>query len=142
MVLNWQTGWLLGWLAVWSAADIRKREISCAQLFFVLGIGVIWQGVLGQLIGWDTAGGLIVGGLAWGFGCLSSGRFGKGDGLVILCLGLYLGAGITLSVLLLSLLLSSVAAGYLLIFKKKPRQFAIPFVPFLMAGFLTGLVFL
>ena len=138
MEWNWRTGWLLGWLMVWTASDIRRREICCWQVLVVLISGTVWQAGTHRLFIWDTAGGLLAGCAVWGFSCLSDGRFGRGDALVFLCLGLYLGLGVSLSVLTISLLLSSVSAAYLIVVKRKPRHWTIPFIPFLLAGYVVS----
>lgn len=77
-----------------------------------------------------------MGGLFCLFARLSAGRFGEGDALVILCLGLYLGLWESLAVVTGALFLSSAAALYLLLVRKKPSRTAIPFLPFLTVSFL------
>ena len=126
--------WFLTWVAVWAAVDLRKREIGALSLWLVLLGGAIWQLATEQLFRWDTAGGILIGGIFWMFSCLSGERMGKGDALVILCIGLYLGLRAVLAVLLISFLFSSVWACYLLLIKRNTRRYAMPFVPFLAAA--------
>ena len=85
---------------------------------------------------WETAGGLAAGSLFWLFSRLSDGQLGEGDALVIVCLGLYLGLWKSLTVVLAALFLSSGVALYLFLFRRKPSRTAMPFLPFLAAGFL------
>ena len=131
---------LLFWLAVWTVQDIRKREISVWQIAAAAVMALLWRQMDGDLIGWDTAGVMVLGSLGLGLGFVSKGRFGTGDGAVILCMGLYLGTYISLSALVLALLLTVPAALYLLVCRGGSRDTAIPFVPFLLAG--AGMVLL
>lgn len=130
-----QAVWLLGWLAIWALEDIRKRSVSLKQILLVLILGVFWQLWREEFLTWVTVGGLVSGGLFWIFARLSAG-LGEGDALIIVCLGLYMGMWESLAVVLAALFLSSAAALYLLLAKKKPSRTAIPFLPYLAAGFL------
>lgn len=136
MEWNVQLAWLSLWLTVWTISDIKRRAVRLWQTLLVLGVGILWQWTAGQLITWNVAGGMLIGGLAWGFSCLSAERLGKGDALVLLCMGVYLGFAALLAVLMQALLLASAVAVYLLLIRKKTAQSAIPFVPFLAVGFM------
>lgn len=136
---DWSQMWLLSWMLVWAGSDIRHRAVRLEPVVLVLICGLVWQAVNGRLFVWDTAGGILMGAAAWAFSCLTEGRLGKGDALVILCLGLYMGLAVSLAVLMLSLVLSSAAALYLLAIRKKPAGTAIPFIPFLTGGFIIFL---
>lgn len=136
MEWNVQLAWLSLWLTVWTISDIKRRTVRLWQTLLVLGVGILWQWTAGQLITWNVAGGMLIGGLAWGFSCLSAERLGKGDALVLLCMGVYLGFAALLAVLMQALLLASAVAVYLLLIRKKTAQSAIPFVPFLAVGFM------
>lgn len=59
-----------------------------------------------------------------------------GDALLMLVLGIYLGLEAALDVLLLALFLAAVWAGILLFVGKKGRNYAFPFVPFLLIGYM------
>lgn len=122
------------WMAVWAVMDLRKREISVLSLWLALLGGAGWQLAAEKLFQWDTAGGILLGGAFWIFCCLSGEQMGKGDALVILCMGLHMGVRATLVILFFSFLLSSIWACYLLLIKRKTKRYAMPFVPFLAAA--------
>jgi leader peptidase (prepilin peptidase)/N-methyltransferase len=61
---------------------------------------------------------------------------GMGDGVMMLVLGIYLGVRKVLDLFFLSLFLSSIWAGFLLLVKKKRRDWEFPFVPFLFLGYV------
>lgn len=102
MEWNVQLAWLSLWLTVWTISDIKRRAVRLWQTLLVLGVGILWQWTAGQLITWNVAGGMLIGGLAWGFSCLSAERLGKGDA-VLLCMGVYLGFAALLAVLMQAL---------------------------------------
>lgn len=126
--------WFLIWMAVWAVADLRERKIGIFSVCLVLLSGIGWQLAAGELLRWDTALGLLIGGIVWIFCCLSGEQMGKGDALVIVCIGLYLDLRAVLTVLCLSFLLASGWACYLLLAKRKSKGYAMPFVPFLAAA--------
>ncbi|MCI8401812.1 MAG: hypothetical protein HFI38_06935 [Lachnospiraceae bacterium] len=133
---DWQTGFVFLCLLLWSVEDMRSQRILLGPVLAVIAGGIAGRIGSGSLLMWDTLAGAAAGILFWGFSCLTGERMGKGDALVILCLGLYLGFRVTLAVLLFALLLSSCAALYLLLVKKKAAQTAIPFIPFLTGGLI------
>ena len=72
---------------------------------------------------------------------LSKGGIGVGDGIVVLISGIYLGVQENCFLLLLALLVSSLYSGILWIVKKVDRKQKIPFIPFLLVGYIMRLVF-
>ena len=128
--------WLLAWLLLWAAWDLRYRVICLWQGLLVLATGVVWQWWQGQLFTGTTGGGILLGMAAWGFSLLSKEQLGKGDAMVILCLGLYLGFSWSLSVLLWGLLAASAVSLWLICFKKRSSRETIPFIPFLTVGYV------
>jgi len=128
--------WLVVWLVLWTWWDLRYRVICRWQGILVLAAGLLWQGIGGHLFTASVLGGLILGVVAMGFSWVTEDRFGRGDAMVILCLGLYLGFGNSLSVLMWGLLVASIVSLYLLWVRKKSKKYTIPFIPCLMAGYL------
>ena len=84
----------------------------------------------------------IVGGIAIGlamlaFSIISKEKLGKGDAYVILISGLYLGFVDLLSLLWISFVYATIA-GIIIIRKyDNSTSHEIPFIPFLLAGYLT-----
>lgn len=128
--------WLVLWMLLWTWWDLQYRVICRWQGLLVVAAGVLWQGIDGQLFTASVLGGLALGAFAWGFSWVSEDRFGRGDAMVILCLGLYLGFGSSLSVMMWGLLIASVLSLYLLWVRKRTKDQSIPFIPCLMAGYL------
>ncbi len=142
MTLDLKTVWLLGWLAVWTYEDIKNRLLNGWQILAVIICGVLWQLYGHCLFTWSTAGGILTGAAAWGVSLLTHGALGRGDALVFACLGLYMGVESCISILLIALVYSAVASLYLLVLKKKSRRYELPFIPFVLTGYVTGLILL
>ena len=117
--------------------DIRKKEICVPVLSFLAG-GILWQIRQGLL--WPA------GIISMGIGVfiilialISGGMVGFGDGLLILTMGSVLGAGELAGILCGALLLCGIYSGIEYLMLKKSRSEEIPFVPFLLIGYLGGI---
>ena len=112
--------------------DIRKKEICLPVLFIFLAGGILWrirQGLISMGIGVFII--LIA--------LISGGMVGFGDGLLILTMGSVLGAGELAGILCGALLLCGIYSGIEYLMLKKSRSEEIPFVPFLLIGYLGGI---
>ena len=69
---------------------------------------------------------------------LTGGEIGAGDGLLIIAMGSVMTAGELIGILFAALLLCGIYSGIQLLVLKKQRDIEIPFVPFLLAGYLGG----
>lgn len=65
---------------------------------------------------------------------------GIGDGLTLVVSGIYLGFAENIELLMTALLLAGSAALFLIIIKKKERRYQMPFIPFLLVGYLFVLL--
>ena len=71
---------------------------------------------------------------------ITKGALGMGDCLVLLALGTVMDMGDFFLMLLGAVFSSAVYAGILLVILKKNRNTEIPFVPFLLMGYLGGVI--
>lgn len=124
------TGCLLLADAVW---DIRKREILLLPTLLVLAGGVI-RGIAAASHSelWILA--LLPGAVLLLLSLATSGKVGFGDGLAVCAAGIWCGFEQILLALFFALLLVPAAAGVLFLRKRRPKE--LPFLPFLLAGFL------
>ena len=122
------------YLMINTVLDIRKREISIklSGIFGIIGILIVGMN-------FERVMGVVLGLLTLGVARLVK-DFGMGDGVVILILGLLLGLIHTLNILLIASILASGIGLFLLIIKKKTVKYELPFVPFLLVGFLVGVL--
>ena len=119
--------------------DIRKREICLPVLCLFLTGGILWRIKVGTVYPEGLAS-MGIGSLAAVISALSRGKVGIGDGLLILAMGSLLDVGELLEMLCLALLLCGIYAGFQLCVFKKKRDTEIPFAPFLMLGYLGGIL--
>ena len=76
--------------------------------------------------------------LASGFA--SRGAIGVGDGCILLALGTLLDTEIYIQMLCIGFFLAAFWSGILLVIRKKSRDTEIPLMPFLLAGYIGGVL--
>lgn len=125
-------------LAVNSWIDIKKREISLVSVgcLAVLGTAANLIQQVDMSERWISLG---IGCMGLAFSICSRGSFGMGDAWMLLAVGLSVEEEIFLEMLCLGMLLAAAFASCLLIFTKKNRRWAFPFLPFLLIGYVGGL---
>lgn len=131
---------LLGTLAITAYRDCKEKSIYL-YLPIVAGVmGVILhtffleRGVADMLWGAGIGGCVIL--LAW----ISKESIGVGDGIMLMVSGIYLGFWENLELLFTALLLVGVTALFLMVVKKKRRDYRVPFLPFLLVAYLFQLI--
>lgn len=133
-------GGLLVYLLFAAGKDIRTRKVSTR-----LAQGAVWAAVLlwiffrpMGLAEWVF--GLLPGLFVLLVGCISGEAIGYGDGIVTLVCGLFLGFWGCLQVLVFGLFFSGPVSLYLICSGRAHRKSRIPFVPFLVLGYIGWLV--
>ncbi len=129
---------LLAW-NTWQ--DCRKKEIVPVSLWIFLAAGLVTNGVYAYQTPASFVGGILTGGGLLLLSCLSRGAIGRGDGYLLCVAGVYLGIAGTLSLLLGAFFLCAIWSLLLLVIKKAGKKTEIPFVPFLLAAYVGGLLF-
>lgn len=131
---------ILAFLGINSWKDIRKREVSLLTIgiFAVMGmIHAFWNGT----ICWEWLGAVGLGTMLLALSVVSKGAVAMGDGLVLAALGTVLTFGELLGAFMLGLLCCSVWGIILLMLPRTGRKTEIPFVPFLLLGYIGGLIY-
>lgn len=118
----------------WS--DIKIKEISVVFLMVFGGIGVLVLVCFRQIAWTEALAGIGLGIGMIGISKITKGGIGMGDGGVLCVMGLYIGFWSVLEIFFLGLILAALVSTYLIVIKKVRRKTQIPFVPFLMVGFL------
>ena len=126
---------IMSFLGINSWIDIQKKQISLVSVGFFMAVGILYECVV-QNKNPDVFWGLLPGAVLLGVSKLSREALRMGDALLMLVLGIYLGLEAALDVLLLALFLAAVWAGILIVVGKKGRNYAFPFVPFLLIGYV------
>lgn len=128
-------------LVLGSAQDIRRKAIS--KRFLLLGyalllcVAMLTEGFLWK----ERLFGVLPGLLLLLCARLTREQIGYGDGLLIFIGGCVLGLHSILGQLSVAMLLSAVAALWLLVFRRRSRTYRLAFCPFLLLGSLSGFLF-
>ena len=119
--------------------DIRKREISIpVTLLFGLA-GVVYSVRTGRTMT-DYLIPLGIGILILGGSVLTRGQVGMGDGWMLLALGCMLRMECYIQMACIGMLLAAAYSGVLMLVFRKNRKTEIPLVPFLLLGYVGGMI--
>lgn len=128
------------YLFLLSLIDIKKRKIPIWGL--IIGVAM---SVLFQCITRDKDFILIVSGAMTGIifivvSRVTNEKFGYGDSILILALGIFLGFWNILYLLFIAFLLAAVYSIFLLSVYHRGKKESFPFVPFLAMGYVGGMM--
>ena len=126
-------------LAMNSWLDIRRREISLLLTVVYAGCGIIYSILQGRKIQ-DVLIPAGVGILFLAAGLISRGAIGAGDCWILLALGALLDTETYIRMLCIGFFLAAFWSGILLVIRRKSRKTEIPLVPFLLAGYIGGIL--
>lgn len=126
-------------LAMNSWLDIRRREISLLLTMVYAGCGIICSILQGRKIQ-DVLIPAGIGILFLAAGLISRGAIGAGDCWILLALGALLDTEIYIRMLCIGFFLAAFWSGILLVIRRKSRKTEIPLVPFLLAGYIGGIL--
>lgn len=126
-------------LAMNSWLDIRRREISLLLTVVYAGCGIIYSILQGRKIQ-DVLIPAGIGILFLAAGLISRGAIGAGDCWILLTLGALLDTETYIRMLCIGFFLAAFWSGILLVIRRKSRKTEIPLVPFLLAGYIGGIL--
>lgn len=126
-------------LAMNSWLDIRRREISLFLTVVYAGCGIICSILQGRKIQ-DVLIPAGIGILFLAAGLISRGAIGAGDCWILLALGALLDTETYIRMLCIGFFLAAFWSGILLVIRRKSRKTEIPLVPFLLAGYIGGIL--
>ncbi len=118
-------------LAMLSLEDIREKRISVNRVMIGALAAVIYQFTAGQASGIAIIGSLMPGIVLLLLSVMTKESIGKGDGIVVMVLGLWIGGWMTFLAVCLAVWAAGIFATVCLIRKKREL---IPFVPCLLMG--------
>ena len=120
--------------------DLQKHKVSMITVIIAGILGAIFQFGIIQENGLKIIGGILIGIVLLSLAKITREKIGYGDGWIFVVTGIYLGFLSNMYLLLLSLFLASWASICLLAFKKVNKKTELPFVPFILPGYLLLLV--
>ena len=126
-------------LAMNSWLDIRRREISLLLTVVYAGCGIIYSILQGRKIQ-DVLIPAGIGILFLAAGLISRGAIGAGDCWILLALGALLDTETYIRMLCIGFFLAAFWSGILLVIRRKSRKTEITLVPFLLAGYIGGIM--
>lgn len=117
--------------------DIRTRQVQLLEIIVFAVIGIIFNlydrtNSLASIIG-----GVLIGVAVLLFSILTNEKIGKGDAYIIMVTGLYLGFMNTLVLLWISSIFAAVIGMIVLRKYDNSMQKELPFVPFLLLGYIS-----
>lgn len=126
-------------LSVNSLMDIRTKRIS---LFFTCIYGLLGLGyhIYSKCVSYEMLFALIPGILCLILAGISREQIGYGDGAVLLAMGCNLSADDMFLCCFLAIIFAGAVALFLIGICHKKRNYEIPFVPFLLMGYLCTLL--
>ena len=117
--------------------DIRTKQIKLLQVIVFGIIGIALEIIYKHHSWMSIIGGFCVGAVILAFSIFSKEKIGKGDALIVMVTGLYLGFIDTLSLLWISSIYASVAGLFMIRKYDNFLEHEMPFIPFLLAGYIT-----
>ncbi len=120
-------------LATWD--DVRSKKVRVIEIIIFGIVGLIIDFSIRPYSFLSILGGVMVGLMVYLFSVLTKEKIGKGDALVVIVTGLYLGFQNTLLLVWLSTILAAVIGSIIIRKNNVNTDFEIPFVPFLLMGY-------
>lgn len=130
---------LLMFLGAASLIDYKKRELPLVYISAGFVAGLVFQCIIGNLKVAEIILGSMVGVVVIGVSKLTREAVGMGDGCMLIATGAFLGLIDNLILLMGALILAGVFSAGLLIIKKRGNKYEIPFVPFMLGGYVLVL---
>ena len=130
----------LGIASLMAYADWKEQKISLVMLLSGGAAGILVQLAFREQTAAEVICGAGIGGLVLMLALVSREAVGAGDGMILIVAGIILGFLGVLELLMTALLLTGIAALFLLVVKRKGRAYRLPFVPFLLAAYLLQLM--
>ena len=127
-------------LAACSREDILHRRIYLRWLMYFTIAGILCFLAFAKQPFIMLLFGIAPGVAVFLYSGLSRGSIGQGDGILLMALGIYLGAAAAVRIFLYAVFISAFYAIYLYFGKKKGKEYEMPFVPFLLVAFLADIL--
>ena len=115
-----------------------KKHLGITRPGLVIASGILLIAGCMQTVGWQSrVGGVVVGSLLLLFGYFSKEAIGIADGVIISACGVAFGIYETAALCFFAALYAAVFSLTLLLLKKVGKKSRIPFLPFLLLGYVT-----
>lgn len=129
-------GAALGILGVHAVMDIRKRHVNLILAGICLAAGAGWQIFVQKAELWELLLSCLPGALLLGTAGLTQQKIGYGDGWVVAAAGVWTGMWDIFLILAGGMFACAAFSGILLAMKKVRKGDSLPFIPFLLIGWV------
>jgi prepilin signal peptidase PulO-like enzyme (type II secretory pathway) len=131
---------LLGMLGLISAEDIKTHHIRDIEIYLFAIVGVAYHMLFHRIGILDLIGGMAVGVVVYGVSVFSDEAIGKGDALIFMLTGSFLGLKANALLVWLSSLLLAIFGVVMICLGKKKMKDHIPMAPFIFAAYVLMIV--
>jgi len=115
-----------------------KTKMLPVRLLVMGGIGVSISHIIQRENWWIYVMGILLGAIFLLVSKVTKEGLGYGDSILILLLGAFVGLWQVLLVLVIAFVSAAIFSSVVLVLKKMSRRKQIPFVPFLLLGYIGG----
>lgn len=124
-------------LILCSITDIKEKKVYSLPCFIFMMAGIILESMIKQKGILNISSGILPGVLIYIAGIMTGGGIGKGDAIIFIVIGVFMGLKKSLILLVCSLIFINIIGLFILIFRKGNMKTKIPFVPFILISFIT-----
>ncbi len=128
---------MTGMLLYLSAEDIKRKTIPVIPMMGCGIFAIVLHLISGKNDILNMAVGMIPGVIAYVLSVLTKEKIGKGDAVLLMVTGLYMGFWGNVFMLWIGLIFAAVGGIIAIAMFKRKRGDELPFVPFLFAGYLV-----
>ena len=123
-------------LVIEAVKDFRKKEVNIPVLGILVAAAIVMIFLEKDISVLNAIIGLAEGLLLILVSVMTKGQIGMGDGLLLAACGLMLGGKDNMVMFFFACLSSAIVSVLIMIIKKADKKTTIPFVPFMIPGFL------
>lgn len=127
----------LSGLLINGVLDLKTKQISLWVTTIYGAVGILWQIYFGTMT-WEFAFSLVPGILCLLAAWATKERVGYGDGYLLIATGCYLGWEDMLLLCMMAVISAGIWALILCVLFHKGKDYEIPFVPFMLIGYMAG----
>lgn len=135
-----EIGCLMGALSLLAVEDLRIKKIPVIPLMLTGIVGMIFHLMYWNRDIQDILGGISIGIVLYFISVITRGKIGKGDGVLFMVTGVYLGFWNNLILLWVACVMAGVVGAGMMVAFKKNKDYKLPFVPFVLLAALVMLM--
>lgn len=138
--MNIREGILLAFLGLNTVSDIRSKKILVWSAWVFGLFGLVYGFVGNELSILQGLVALLPGIIFLIISKITKESMGYGDGMIVLVMGIYISIQKLVGSLMIALIFAAAWSMILLVFFKKKKHEEFPFVPFVLLGYLGGML--